>query len=62
MDSLAVDEDVGALEVSVEKSLRVAVVQSLHQLTCQALDVELREMNHARLEETTQVVITVLKD
>lgn len=60
-DSLAVDEDVWALQVSVEKSLRMAVVQCFHQLTCQALDVELREANHARLEQTTQVMITVLK-
>ena len=59
---LAVDEDVGALEVSVEKSLRMTVVERLNQLTCQALDVELRELNHAGLKKTTQVMITVFKD
>ena len=44
--SLAVDEDVGAFEISVEESLRVAVVQSFDQLSGQALDVELREPHH----------------
>ena len=45
--SLAVDEDVGAFEISVQESLRVAVVQCFDQLSGQALDVELRESHHA---------------
>ena len=39
----------------------VAVVEGLHQLEREALDVLLSELDHATLQETHQVVVTVLK-
>lgn len=59
--SLVVDEYVGAFEVSVEEVPLMAVVQSLHQLQREALDVLLCELDHPRLQQANQVVVTVLK-
>lgn len=59
--SLVVDEDVGALEVSVEEVLGVAVVKGLHELPGQALHMLLRELHQARLQKTHQIMVTVLK-
>lgn len=59
--SLVVDEDVGALEVTVEEVLGVAVVKGLHKLPGQALHMLLRELHQARLQKTHQIMVTVLK-
>ena len=59
--SLVVDEYVGALEVSMKEVPLVAVVQRLHELQREALDMLLRELDHPRLQQTNQVVVTVLE-
>ena len=60
-NQLVVDEDVGALEVTMEEVSLVAEVESLHQLQSEALDVLLCELHHPTLQQTHQVVVTVLK-
>ena len=45
----------------MEEVLGVAVVEGLHQLPGQALDVELREGHHPGVQESAEVVVAVLK-
>lgn len=61
-NSPVVEQDVGALEVTMEEVFGVAVVESLHQLSGETLDVLLCEDDQARVQQTTKVVIAVLKD
>ena len=60
-DSLVVEEDVGALDVSVQEVLLVAVVQPLQQLPHERLDVVLVEVDQAGLQQPHQVMVHVLK-
>ena len=45
----------------MQEVLGVAVVQPLHQLPSHALDVHLRELAHAGVEQPHQVVVAVLE-
>lgn len=60
-DSPVVEQDVGALDVSVQEVLLVAVVQTLQQLPHERPDVVLVEVDQAGLQEPHQVVVHVLK-
>lgn len=59
--SPVVEQDVGAFDVSVKEVVLVAVVQTLHQLAHEAADVLVGELDQARLQQTHQVVVHVLK-
>ncbi len=59
--SLVIEQNIGALDVSMQKVFLVAVIQALQQLSHERLDVALVEMNQARLEQTHQVVVHVFK-
>lgn len=60
-DSLVIKENVGALNVSVQKVLLVAVIKALQQLPHERLDVALVEMNQAGLEQTHQVMVHIFE-
>ena len=59
---LVVEQDVGALDVAMEKVARVAEVQTIKQLLHEGRNVALSERDKTRLKQTHQVVIHVLKD
>lgn len=59
--SPVVEQYIWAFDVSVQKVVLVAVVQALHQLAHKAANVLLRELDHARLQQTHQIVVHVLK-
>lgn len=58
---LVIEQNIGALNVSMKKVLLVAVIESLQQLSHERLYVALIKMNETRLKQTHQVVIHVLK-
>lgn len=60
-DSPVVEEDVGALDVSVQKVLLVAVVQALQQLPHERPDVVLIEVDQAGLQQAHEVVVHVFE-
>lgn len=60
-DSLVIEQNIRALDVSMQKVLLVAVIEALQQLSHERLDVALVEMDQARLKQTHQVVIHVFK-
>lgn len=60
-DLLVIEQNVGALNVSVQEVLFVAVIETFQQLSHERLDVALVEMYQARLEQTHQVVVHVFK-
>lgn len=59
--SPVVEENVGALDVSVQKVLLVAVVQALQQLPHERPDVVLVEVDQTGLQQAHQVVVHVFK-
>lgn len=59
--SPVVEKNVGALDVSVQKVLLVAVVQALQQLPHERPDVVLVEVDQAGLQQAHQVVVHVFK-
>lgn len=56
-----VEQDVGAFDVSVKEVVLMTVVQTLHQLAHEAADVLMGELDQARLQQTHQVMVHVLK-
>ena len=61
-DLLVVEQNIGALDVSVQEVLLVAVIETLQQLSHERLDVALVEMNQARLKQTHQVMVHVFEN
>lgn len=59
--SLVIEQNIGALDVSVQEVLLVAVIKALQQLSHERLDVALVEMDQTRFEQTHQVVVHVFK-
>ena len=45
----------------MEEVLLMAVLQSLNQLSCEGLNVDLLKGNHPRLQQPHQIMVTVLK-
>lgn len=60
-DSLVIEQNIGTLDVSVQKVLLVAVIEALEQLSHERLDVALGEMDQTGLQQTHQVVVHVFK-
>jgi len=60
-DSLVIEQNIGALDVSVQEVLLVAVVEALQQLSHEGLDVALVEMDEAGLQQAHQVVVHVFE-
>lgn len=59
--SLVIEQNIGALYVSVQKVLFVAVIEALQQLSHERLNVALVKMDQARLEQSHQIVVHVFK-
>ena len=45
----------------MQEVLLMAVLQSLNQLSCEGLNVDLLKGNHPRLQQPHQIMVTVLK-
>lgn len=60
-DTLVIEQNIRALDVSMQKIFLVAVIKAFQQLSHERLDVALIEMDQARLEQTHQVVVHVFK-
>jgi hypothetical protein len=60
--AVVVDEEVGALDISVQDAPRVAVAQALEDLAHEALDLRLREALAGQRGEAGEVVLHVLED
>lgn len=60
-NSLVIEQNVGAFDISMQKVFLVAVIQALQQLSHERLNVALVEMNQARFKQTHQVVVHVFK-
>lgn len=58
---LVIEQNIWALDVSMQKVLLVAVIQPFQQLSHERLDVALVEMDQAGLEQAHQVVVHVFK-
>lgn len=58
---LVIEQNIRALDVSMQKVLLVAVIQPFQQLSHERLDVALVEMDQPGLEQTHQVVVHVFK-
>ncbi len=59
--SLIVDENVGALDVSMQKVFRVAIVEAVEELLHEAGNLLVVEIEQTRVEQTEQVVVHVLE-
>ena len=57
-----VEENVGTLDVPMEKSLLVAVVEPVQQLAHERLDVALVKVDQSRFEEPHEVMVHVFED
>ena len=57
-----VDENVGALDIAMQKVLGVAVVEALEQLLHEAPNLVGVEFEQARVKQPEQVVVHVLED
>lgn len=60
-DSLVIEQNIGALDVSMQKILLVAVIKALQQLSHERLNVALIEMDEARLKQSHQIVVHIFK-
>lgn len=59
--SLVIEQNIRALNVSVQKVLLVAIIKTFQQLSHEGFDVALIKMDQARLKQAHQVVVHVFK-